>query len=131
MKNISVAVKAIILNDEGKILAIRRSATDPSRPLTWDVPGGEVEEGEDLEESILREIKEEVGITVSNIEIFDAVGSYNKKGEYWIGIGYKAKAIETNVILSFEHDQYEWLTKEEFLQRESSGKLVRFVEKLL
>ncbi|NQV88361.1 MAG: NUDIX domain-containing protein [Parcubacteria group bacterium] len=125
-----VSQKVIIFNKGGKFLAIRRSKTDPSRPLTWDFTGGEVEEGEDLEENIFREVKEEVGIDITDLQIFDVVGTYNKKGEYWVGIGYTAKAVSDNVTLSYEHDQFEWLTKEEFLKRESSPKLVRFVSKL-
>ncbi|MFA6158349.1 MAG: NUDIX hydrolase [Candidatus Paceibacterota bacterium] len=130
MTNINASQKTAILNKEGKILAIRRSATDPSRPLTWDLPGGEVEEGEDLKVSMLREIQEEVGIEVKDLQLVDAIGSYNKKKEYWIGIGYKAYAVSTNVVLSYEHDQFEWLTKEEFLARESSAKLKELVSKL-
>ena len=70
-----ISQKTIVFNAEGKILALRRSDTDHSRPLTWDLPGGQFEEGEDLEESARREIREEAGIEVEDLKIFDAVGS--------------------------------------------------------
>ena len=38
-----VAQKAVLVRADGKILALRRSKTDPARPLTWDLPGGDVE----------------------------------------------------------------------------------------
>lgn len=124
----NISQKTVIFNNEGKILAIRRSATDPIRPLTWDFPGGEVEEGEDLNENMLREIREEVGIKIDQLQIVNAIASRNKKGEYWVGIGYKAHALSTAVILSYEHDQFEWISKEEFLKRESSDKLKKLVQ---
>lgn len=127
MNNIGVAQKVVIFNDQGKILALRRSPTDPHRPLTWDLPGGDLEVGEDPREGILREVKEEVGIEIKNLQLLDVVGRYNDKQEYWLGIGYKAIAVTTNVVLSYEHDQFEWVTKEEFLSRESSEKLRHLV----
>jgi ADP-ribose pyrophosphatase YjhB (NUDIX family) len=119
----NVAQKAVILNSEGKLLALRRSSTDPHRPLTWDLPGGDLEIGEDPREGMLREIREEAAIEVKNLQLLDVIGRYNSRKEWWIGISYKADAVTTDVVLSFEHDQFEWLTKEEFLNRESSEKL--------
>ena len=40
---IIVAQKAIIYNENGEILTIRRSKTDRKRPLTWDLPGGDLQ----------------------------------------------------------------------------------------
>jgi len=40
---------------------MRRTETAPSNPLKWDLPGGDVEYGEDPKKAILREIKEETG----------------------------------------------------------------------
>ena len=111
-------------------MSLHRSATDPSRPLTWDLPGGQLEEGEDLEASIKREIKEETGIKSVNLSIFDAVGQYNKMGQYWVQIGYIARVDMPEVKLSFEHHEYAWLSKEEFLRLESSDKIRRFISKL-
>lgn len=54
-----VAVGALISNDEGKVL-LNKS------PLKkrWEFPGGQVETGENLEQALIREIKEESGIDV-------------------------------------------------------------------
>lgn len=128
---IHLSQKALIINNVGLLLTMRRSHTDPHRPLTWDLPGGEVKEGEDLRESILREITEEVGIDVSDLRVADAIGAYNKRGEYWVTVAYMAKAMSDVVTLSYEHDQFEWLTKEQFLSRESSKAMVAMVDDLL
>jgi len=125
-----VSQKAIILNSGGKILALRRSGTDPSRPLTWDFPGGQLEDGENLEESMRREIREEAGIEVADLRVFDAYGNYDKQGEFWVMICYLAHSDAPEIVLSYEHDQYQWLTREEFLKLESSEKIKYFLQRL-
>ena len=126
-----VSQKIFIKNKEGKYLALRRSDTDPNRPLTWDMPGGQLEEGEDLIESIKRETREEAGIEISNVVILGAeAGTSIKNGEYWVQLGYTGEVDMPTVTLSYEHDQYEWLTIPEFLALESSEKLMKLAEKL-
>lgn len=39
------------------------------RADTWELPGGQVEEGEALDQAVCREIKEETGLTVKPIGI--------------------------------------------------------------
>lgn len=51
----------IILDEEGRVLLLRRRAFDGLPPV-WEVPGGKVEPGEDPEAAALREIHEELGI---------------------------------------------------------------------
>jgi len=57
------AQKAFITKN-GKLLLIRRSAWDPVNPLRWEVPGGRMEPGELLDDSIKREVREEVGLEI-------------------------------------------------------------------
>ena len=123
-------VKVIVVNAEGKLLALRRSATDPARPLTWDLPGGVLEHGEILEEAIRRETLEETGIEINMITIHDASAVLNAQGQYWLQICYVAKVGVPEVVLSYEHDQYEWLSKDEFLKRESTPRIKRFLDKI-
>jgi mutator protein MutT len=56
-----VGVGAIILRDND-VLLIQRG-TEPSAGK-WSVPGGLVELGESLQEAIMREVREEVGLEV-------------------------------------------------------------------
>lgn len=126
-----ISTKAVIVRADGKILALRRSATCPRRPFTWDLPGGDVEFGEDLEQSVIREIKEEAGLSVSEVRLFDAVGFVAKDGDYWVTLGYLARVPQSAVVtISWEHDQFEWLTREEFLTRQTTERIKRFLSKL-
>lgn len=130
MNEVGVSQKAIIFNKEGKFLTIRRTKTAPVRPNTWDLPGGDVDFGEDVTQSIIREIKEETGLEISDLDLFDVESHVNKEGNFWITIGYTAKTISDEVALSFEHDQFKWVTAKEFLEFESADKLMRFVRNL-
>lgn len=60
---------AIILeNSRGEILLVKRKF-EPMKGF-WDLPGGFIEIGESIEESSLREIKEELGIDISEVTYF-------------------------------------------------------------
>lgn len=55
----AIALKAIILNSEGKNLILQRPKDDYSRPLGYDLVGGGLEAYENPETGLKREIKEE------------------------------------------------------------------------
>lgn len=61
-QNPSSATAAFILNNKDELLVIRR-AKEPAKG-TLDLPGGFVDNGESSEQGILREIKEETGLTI-------------------------------------------------------------------
>lgn len=75
-------------------------------------------------------IREETGLEVKNLNLFDVESHINKEGDFWVTIAYIAKAVSDKVILSYEHDEFKWLTAEDFLKLESSEKLRRFVGNL-
>lgn len=60
-----VTVVCGILEDgEGRLLLAQRPA-DKVMPFFWEFPGGKLEEGENPEEALARELLEEIGIKVS------------------------------------------------------------------
>lgn len=66
---------AIISYPESKILLIRRN-TIPFKGY-WALPGGRMDLGETVEQTIVREVKEETGL---DIIILSKVGEYVEKG---------------------------------------------------
>ncbi|MBU4350983.1 NUDIX domain-containing protein [Candidatus Parcubacteria bacterium] len=125
-----VTQKAIILNSEGKVLSLHRSSTDPTSPNKWDLPGGEIDFGEDAFNALIREVNEECGLSVKDIKPFDVESHKNDKGEFWVTIAYIVKTKSDDIKLSFEHDEFRWLSPKEFLELESTNKIRRFINNL-
>jgi 8-oxo-dGTP diphosphatase len=61
-KVVLVAACALI-DADGRVLLAQRPAGKPMAGL-WEFPGGKVEQGERPEDSLIRELKEELGIVV-------------------------------------------------------------------
>ncbi|ANL28387.1 NUDIX hydrolase domain-containing protein [Rhizobium phaseoli] len=56
-----ISIGALIEN--GAVLLARRSSKRRTHPDRWSLPGGHVEEGEDAETAMRRELLEEIGVT--------------------------------------------------------------------
>jgi ADP-ribose pyrophosphatase YjhB (NUDIX family) len=65
---IVAAASAVVVNDEHKILLQRRNDND-----LWSLPGGAMEIGESIAQTVLREVKEESGL---DVELVRLVGIY-------------------------------------------------------
>ena len=65
---IVAAASAVVVNDEHKILLQRRKDND-----LWSLPGGAMEIGESIAQTVLREVQEESGLQV---EVVRLVGIY-------------------------------------------------------
>jgi len=66
---------AIIPYPDNKILLIKRN----TRPFVgyWALPGGRMDPGETIEQTVIREVKEETGL---DTRIVDRIGEYVEKG---------------------------------------------------
>jgi len=111
-----IVVKALLKSPDEKFLLLRRSETHPYWPHHLDLPGGEVESGEDSLVAVVREITEETGAIVRAEEIvlaFDRIVDNQYQHILYSGTIPQ----NTPITLSWEHDQYIWLTLSEMLQQ--------------
>jgi 8-oxo-dGTP pyrophosphatase MutT (NUDIX family) len=128
--NTKTLQKAVVIDEHGNSLALWRTDNGPgARKGMPDLPGGNIgqtdlntTETSPHELAIKREIKEETGLEVSNLEVI-YIDSGNKQtqsaGEVLVlALGYRCcvSGIEPEVTLSDEHKESKWITKEEFLQ---------------
>lgn len=78
----AVGVGAVLIH-EGKVLLIKRGK-EPLRGR-WVVPGGTVELGETLEQALVREVREETGLTVRPVEVVLVFDRIEREGDV---VGY-------------------------------------------
>lgn len=97
---------AIIEKDTG-VLCAQRSERMPL-PLKWEFPGGKVEAGEALEDCLVREIKEELGVLISVKETLPP-SIYNYGGDKEICLYPFVCHITSGTIHLKEHKQVVWL----------------------
>ncbi|WP_109852844.1 (deoxy)nucleoside triphosphate pyrophosphohydrolase [Aquimarina sp. AU58] len=104
-------VCGIIYNDN-KILICRRK---PEKSLGgyWEFPGGKVEENESNEESLIRELKEELEMEV-NIESFFKSSEHTYENFTIELIAYICNFVSSSFKLT-DHDRYEWIEPNELL----------------
>lgn len=57
------AAGILFLDDEGRVLLLKRAASAQDHPETWGLPGGHIEDGETPEQAARRETREEIGLT--------------------------------------------------------------------
>ena len=61
-----VGVAGVVIEDD-RVVLVRRGS--PPAYGEWSLPGGAVEPGETLEEAVVREVKEEIGLEVEVVEL--------------------------------------------------------------
>ncbi len=125
-----VAITAIVVKD-GKFLITRRSPTKKRFPGKWTVPGGKMETNDYLalpkdtefywynvlERTLRREVKEEVGIEIDNIEYVTSLATVHADGSPSLVISCVADYVSGDVKLQEgETDQFAWVTLEEAKQ---------------
>jgi len=70
---IAKTVGALFVRRSGEVLLGLRAAWKASWPLHWDTIGGRVEHGEGLDEALIRESREEVGVTPTRFRLLATV----------------------------------------------------------
>lgn len=109
-------VGALIFNPEGKIFLMRSHKWRGK----FVIPGGHIELGEKIEDALQREIREETGLGIHNLE-FICVQEFIFNEVFWqekhfIFFDYSCKTDFSEVTLNSEGQDYVWVTIEEALK---------------
>ena len=72
-EDIQKTVGALLIDGNGRVLLGLRAPTKKAWPDHWDAVGGRVEAGETLEAALVREIREEIGVTPTAFELVATV----------------------------------------------------------
>jgi mutator protein MutT len=91
---IGIGVGAFILNEEGEVFLMKRGPKSKNEIGHWSLPGGTVEFGETMRDTILREVREELGIEIDldgQLPATDHILSGEK--QHWITTIFPARII--------------------------------------
>ena len=126
-KNVAV----FVINDRGELLACHRSDVSGA----WQIPQGGIDEGEELEQAMRRELEEEIG--TSEVEIIQQLpeairydwpahlhdrGFLGQEQFYFLVRLSPTATIKLNNHHTEEFDQTEWISSADFLRRISGFK---------
>lgn len=108
MKPYSLAVKAVIVDEAGRCLMVRRSPVNRHFVGCWEWPGGKVDPGEAFDVAVLREVREETGLA-AEITGFAGATSFEMPKVNVTLICMEARVVGGAITLSKEHDAIEWV----------------------
>lgn len=106
-------VGAMILNKEDKFLLVKTHKWNHK----YGIPGGKIDIGESCEQALVREIKEETGLEVTDVQFvtyYDSVFSDEfYKPSHMILLNYTCRTEQSTVELNEEAQTYKWATLSE------------------
>lgn len=89
---IGVGVGAVIFNDEGKVFLAKRGRDVRNESGKWEFPGGGVEFGDTLVDTIVREMQEEFGIDIEAVELLGVNDHLiPEEKQHWVSPAYISK----------------------------------------
>ena len=102
-------VGALIHDGNGHVLMVRTHKWGNR----WGIPGGKIERGESSTDALRREIREETGLELRDIQfalVQDCIHSPEfQRPEHFLLLNYVARATTTAVTLNDEAEEFRWL----------------------
>ena len=101
------------------VLVLQRSMSEKFMPGAWGLPCGKIEFGEDLERAVLRELKEEAGITGKVRRVVGYSTFMSKKdGQdiHNVQVNFEVEPFSTSVVLDHSNQNYRWISLDELAE---------------
>src|SRR6267143_243165 len=116
----TVTAAAIVSDDAGRVLLLHHRFRPGSG---WGIPGGFIEQGEQPEEALRRELREEVGLEIQELKLF-TTRAFRKPKQ--IEIVFLCRALGQTDQLSFEIKRAAWFYPHE-LPKELPAEQARLI----
>ena len=106
--NYPVSIKGVIIKDDA-VLLLKNDRDE------WELPGGRIEIGESPEQCLIREIEEELRLTVKVSGIIDAKLFEVISDRYVFLVMYRCEIVNgaDSMVISHEHHEYRWVNMED------------------
>lgn len=114
----------MIYDDQGNVL-VEEKLVQNSKGLIF--PGGHVESNESVVDSMIREIQEETGLTISNLQFCGIKDWIEFDGSRYMVFLYKTNTYSGNIQSSAEGEIF-WMPLEELKQKETLWHLDNMLE---
>lgn len=105
-----IDVACAIIEHDGRVLAAQRSAT-MRLPLKWEFPGGKLHPGESAADCLVREVEEELGVTVQVLRALPA--HEHRYAGFAVRLHPFVCRYDGGKLLLHEHQAVRWLAPEE------------------
>ncbi|MFB6116515.1 MAG: NUDIX domain-containing protein [Candidatus Nanosalina sp.] len=111
------ATGALIFNEEDEIFLMK----SPKWEDQWLVPGGKVEKGDSMQETVRKEVKEETGLEVQDVELMNVKDGGNpddfSRDTYFIFLNFTCRPESQEVELDQrEAVDYKWIDPQKALR---------------
>ena len=106
-----LVMKIVLHNAQREILLLKRSLKSKSAGGKWEFPGGKVDPGEIFTDALIREVKEETGLSVTVDRVIETVQLENPE-KIFVFLIVEGTLIAGSVHLSDEHTDYAWIQRE-------------------
>jgi nucleoside triphosphatase len=110
-----IAITAFIRNKSGsRFLIVKRSHKEIAYPGKWAFPGGKVEKGSNILETLKREILEEVGIEIEDYKRYLKDYTFIRPDAYnVVGFCFEVIAKSEDVKISDDFEDFRWIRPDE------------------
>ena len=110
-------VFAVVINKENKLLLLKGSPNDPQyhKSFWYVVTGGKEDSDSTLQDTVIREVKEETNLNVNRVICLEKEFIYESLGEECHEFVYACFVDDGEIILNEESIDYKWCSRDEFL----------------
>jgi len=129
-----VGVHAVIAN-RGRFLALRRAPAMSYAPERWDLPGGHLALGESFQDCLMREVREETGLSIA-IERMLGLNAMPSQPYVQAFFACRPAVYQKVALRPNEHTESRWVTVEEaraldlipYLERVLTNRMLDYVK---
>src|SRR5665213_2492447 len=129
----TLVVVSALIHQGGRYLFIKQNKLQEAYPGTLHLPGGKLENDENPAEAIIREIKEEISVQVTNLKMADFdwdTTSYKGEMTRFIFLRFTAELKKGEPVPGSDAAEVVWIPKAELAKEHLNSPTIRMLRNL-